>query len=599
VDTGLLELLKNRITLDEIPFTERGSRIMMFRKDTRSLWIGLAEYEVDIKENRLIESLQFTDKNGTALDFSLTTYPHEVICETAVGSFHLGFVDGETLLIAPPTGCYGIRLDLKAEAIRPDRRGGVLDIAGKTPARIAYTTNAMLLRNEIGHNAGGQGIHLMMESSADNALLINITQSPGLNRLVPDPAATFEASARRWHDWFSAVPRVAEEYRSLYYYAWWIMGVNLIRTRFYPKHEGMVPSKIGYVGVWHWDAYFHALAFRHVDTKLAQDQFRILLEHQFDNGMIPDVVHDGGVLADSRQMVEADRTESVKFLEHAAKEALPPADAALTKPPLTAWAVWKVYEVDSDRDFLDEIYDSIASFQGWWFAECDSDHNGLCEYHHPYSSGLDNSPLWDHGLPVESPDLNAYLCLQYDHLSKIAHVIGKPEQAARWSDQAHRLAQRLIDRRWDDKAGLFWAYKHQEQIACRTPFNLYPLITGRMPAHIADRLVGTLTDERQFWCRYPVPTVALDDPKYDPLVMWRGPVWISPNYLLIDGLQRSGYVDVARELRQRTLALVASNNDIYEYYHPITGERPPGATNMFGWSAALFIDLAIADSKDR
>jgi len=35
------------------------------------------------------------------------------------------------------------------------------------------------------------------------------------------------------------------------------------------------------------------------------------------------------------------------------------------------------------------------------------------------------------------------------------------------------------------------------------------------------------------------------------------------------------------------------HNDIVEYYSPLTGEVSPKAAGTFGWSAALFIDLAL------
>jgi glycogen debranching enzyme len=79
--------------------------------------------------------------------------------------------------------------------------------------------------------------------------------------------------------------------------------------------------------------------------------------------------------------------------------------------------------------------------------------------------------------------------------------------------------------------------------------------------------------------------------------MWRGPVWVNINYLLIDGLFRAGYLDVARQLRQRTIEMVMGQEDAFEYYHPDTGEKPPKAVNTFGWSAALFIDLVLQESQ--
>jgi hypothetical protein len=51
---------------------------------------------------------------------------------------------------------------------------------------------------------------------------------------------------------------------------------------------------------------------------------------------------------------------------------------------------------------------------------------------------------------------------------------------------------------------------------------------------------------------------------------WRGPSRVNVNYLLVEGLSRSGYPDLARQLRQRTLNMIASGDDIYEFYNPVT-----------------------------
>jgi len=41
------------------------------------------------------------------------------------------------------------------------------------------------------------------------------------------------------------------------------------------------------------------------------------------------------------------------------------------------------------------------------------------------------------------------------------------------------------------------------------------------------------------------------------------------------------------------------HSDIFEYYHPFTAEKPPKAAPMFGWSAALFIEMALAETRPR
>jgi hypothetical protein len=584
-NSPLLGLLKNRIDLRQIPFSERGSRLLVFRSDSH-LSIRLAERwlkrqgELAAYRTRppLIDDLQFTDGDGTLLEFELTTYPHRVDCLTRVGTFALTFVDTESILIGLPAARCGVTFRANLDSAQADRRGGVLRVVGDIRRNIAYTSSARLLKNEIEPiGTEAHRVRLTFEAQAGGALLLNITPRLGFNRWVPNPANAVEASADRWHAWFAAAPPVADPYKAQYYYAWWIMRAGLISTRFYTTREAMTPSKLHYVGVWQWDAYFHALAYRHVDMNLAKDQIRIVLDHQREDGMIPDAVHDEGTVTRLTFPVEAD----------------------VTKPPLVAWATWKLYETDGDRQFLDEVYEPIVRSNRWWFEQNDVDGNGLCEYQHPYSSGLDDSPLWDEGMPVESPDLNTYLCIQQDRLSKMATVLGEPDEAEMWARRSASMAQRMIGLMWDPDAGLFWARRGRsgQRINVRTPFSLFPLLTGRLPPEIAERLAAHLMDERQFWTRCPIPTVACNDPKYDPMTMWRGPTWVNVNYLMIEGLQGAGYQNLAGELRRRTLAMMHNEKDIFEYYHPETGQAPPKAASIFGWSSALFIEMALEETK--
>lgn len=579
-----LRLLKDRIDLRSVPFSERGSRLLLFRANNHFA-VRLAERwfkrdpHISAYRNRppLVDRWQLTDADGNPLPLQTVTYPHKVECHTPAGVFTVVFVDAETLLVALPPGRTGMTFEAHLDEGKTDRRGGVLRLTGPVRRSFVYTTNARLLRNEI-HPLGPetQALHLLFDAGPDAALLIHITPRLGFNRWIPRPQEVIEEAARRWHEWFAAVPPVAEPFRDQYYYAWWIMRSGLISSRFYTTREAMTPSKVHYVGVWQWDAFFHALAYRHVDMKLAKDQLRIVLDHQREDGMIPDAVHDEGVITRLTFPVEAD----------------------VTKPPLIAWAAWKLYEFDGDREFLDEIYEPIVRWNAWWFKYNDLDGNGLCEYQHPFSSGLDDSPLWDEGMPVESPDLNTYLCLQQEALARMATVLGEKEDAEKWEALANTIVQRMIEVMWDEEAGYFWAHRYGRRIAVRTPFNLFPLLTGRLPRTITDRLVAHLTNPEEFWTRYPVPTVARNDPKYDPQTMWRGPTWINVNYLLIEGLRRTGYHTVAQELRNRTLELVQRHRDIYEYYHPETGDKPPKAAPTFGWSAALFIELALEASRE-
>jgi hypothetical protein len=115
-----------------------------------------------------------------------------------------------------------------------DRRGGILRVTGDIHRNVAYTTNARILRNELGESDGAHIVRMTLDASADDrAILLNITPRLGFNRYVPDLAQALDAAAARWHAWFAAAPPVTDELRAQYYFAWWVMNAGLISTRFF------------------------------------------------------------------------------------------------------------------------------------------------------------------------------------------------------------------------------------------------------------------------------------------------------------------------------------------------------------------------------
>jgi hypothetical protein len=521
----------------------------------------------------IVDQFSLLDSTGEPLAFEVESHPHIVRLLTAQGTFEWVFSDPETLLIRLPPGRHTFQFVVQAENGQNDRRGGIL----RGARNVAYTTNAQILSNEMLRLAEGTfRIRVSFQSSDGSAFLLNVTPRLGFNRSVPPIESEIEAAGKRWAQWFCMTPLVQDVYRPHYDYAWWVMRAGLLSQRYYFTREALAPSKIHYVGVWQWDQFFHAIAYRHVDMRLAEDQIRIVLDHQRSDGMLPDAVYDEGLVT----------------------HLTAPVDADVTKPPLAAWAVLKLFEISHHFDFLEEVYEPLTRWHQWWVAQS-SDGNDLYVYHHPFSSGLDDSPLWDYGMPVAAPDLNTYLCIQQDSLARIAELIGRPADANRYRDGAAVLCQKMLNSLWNERFGMFMAIHAGEVIPVITPFSLLPLWTGRLPQKQQNQLLNHLADPNKFWTHYPLATVSISDQKFDPMQMWRGPSWPNINYLFVEALTQIGQFGLARKLRKATLHLIMQHPDIYEYYNPLTGERPPKAAPIFGWTSAVFIDLAIQENTQR
>ena len=577
-----LNLLRNQIDITKVPFSERGSRLLVYKyPDQSSLYVKLAErllgldpgLEAYLKRPPFIQYLTFIDQNGEILEFDTVTSPNVIYFHSELGDFELVYQDNQTLSFGlPPDVTAGLRFIVTPYIYQELECGGTM----KSIRNLAYNTNAKVVSNQITSQEEGYSVEFLVKSGNDSAITLVIKNSSDLSHQVLPCSVSIAAAEERWQDWFNKVPPVDERYQLSYAYAWWVMANNLISPLGNVAYEAMFPSKINYIGLWLWDSALHAIALRYIDPNLARNQIRAMLAYQLPDGMLPDAIHDEGVVAE---------------IDH-------PIRAEVTKPPLLAWAALKLHEMDPDLDFLKEIYVPLVRWNAWWTSMNDDDADGLVQYNHPYSSGLDDNPLWDYGMPAETPDINTYLCVQMGSLAVIAEEIGIEVEGAMWRKRAEAIVRRMIEDLWDEQAGVFQAFHEDTVIPVLTPINLYPLWTGQLPDHICDRLIDHLKNPDEFWGEYIIPSVARNDPHFNPDKMWRGPVWVNINYFFIEALEQIGRVELADQIREKTLELIMNQSSMFEYYNAETGKPPATAADIFGWTAAVFIDLAIKASSD-
>ena len=182
----------------------------------------------------------------------------------------------------------------------------------------------------------------------------------------------------------------------------------------------------------------------------------------------------------------------------------------------------------------------------------------------------------------ESVDLNAYLALECKLLKKFATIIGiefdGPDYSNQVSDYFFDTENKFFfDRRISD--GSFVT-----DFGCEA---YTPLWTGVAKPEQVELMMPTLLDSTKFSTYIPFPTVAADNPKYNPKGYWRGPIWLDQTYFAIKGLRNYGYSELADNYTIQVferLKGLKEDAPIHENYGTHTGELLKAP--HFSWSSS-------------
>lgn len=355
------------------------------------------------------------------------------------------------------------------------------------------------------------------------------------------------------------------------------------------KHDGLFPSYAygGFHGFWAWDSWKHAVGLADIIPTLAKDQINTMYDYQDIDGMIADCIFRDTLIE-----------------KHNWRD---------TKPPLSGWAIYKVFEASKDTSFVEELYPKLKKYHQWWYDYRDHDRNGLCEYGSTdgtrvaaaWESGMDNAVRFDeasmltnegggYSLNQESVDLNAYLYAEKIYLAQISNVLGKKDEADQHIKDAAQLAVRIRNKFYDGQSGYFFdVMLDGKMIDVFGPEGWIPLWTGIATKEQAAKLVKQIMDESKFNTKVPMPTLDASHDKFNPKNgYWRGPVWLDQVYFAIRGLEKSGYQKEADRLKEKLFQNadgLLTNEPIRENYHPITGEGLNA--KHFSWSAAHLLML--------
>ncbi|MGV8090360.1 MAG: trehalase family glycosidase [Mangrovibacterium sp.] len=394
----------------------------------------------------------------------------------------------------------------------------------------------------------------------------------------------------RWMNWFSQVkakPEFANEkaYRTIPVKAIETLMTNWRSAGLLSKYDGMYPSYKRYLGFWAMDSWKHAFALADFAPQLAKDQILGMYDLQDSLGMIADVINFNG---------------SVNWRN--------------TKPPISGWAVWEVFEKTRDFSFLEVLYPKLYRYHYWWYANRDHDRNGLCEWGSTdgtveaakWESGMDDGIRFDnrkmlrnndnaYSIDLESVDLNSFLFAEKICLSHMAKILGKVDDEKTFISEAAALKKQIRDKMFDPQTGFFYDIDLQSKLPLSIKGNegWVPLWAKVATPEQAQAVVKIMLDPLKFNSKIPFQSVSMDEKQFDPNDGYRGAVWLDQVYYGIAGLRNYGFEKEADLLTRKVFdhmeGLLNSSDPVWENYNPVTGQGLRASN--FSWTASHLLLL--------
>ncbi|MDF2958455.1 MAG: alpha,alpha-trehalase [Paenibacillus sp.] len=250
--------------------------------------------------------------------------------------------------------------------------------------------------------------------------------------------------------------------------------------------------------------------------------------------------------------------------------------------PILAWAEWESFKHTGDVDRLEMIFEPNLRYYDALKVHLQN-HFGL--FVTDWAS-MDNNPRNKYlGSGV---DISCEMVLLARNLIDIARVLidrcekkGEQGQAAVYAGHIARLEEEsraftdTINRMmWNDETGFYYDVQtNGEQAPVKTIAAYWSLLAGLADSTQAGKLAAWLNDSATFNRTHRVPVLAADEPGYDPKGgYWRGSVWAPTNTMVIRGLEKYGFDELAREIAlnhlNNVVQIYKDTGTIWENYPP-------------------------------
>ncbi|WP_379394205.1 hypothetical protein [Paenibacillus lentus] len=202
-----------------------------------------------------------------------------------------------------------------------------------------------------------------------------------------------------------------------------------------------------------------------------------------------------------------------------------------------ARSVWNHYMLNGQNEaFLRTMYTAMARFDDWLaryrntrgsgcveaFCTFDTGHDLSPRFWHvPDSAHLDDARLYNPDspiLPFLAPDLTANVYCQRKYLARMAQQWGAEAESSEWIAKAELSEQSLFRHCFDESDEFFYDVDRSgEFVRVQSDVLLRVLACEAGDRALFDRALRRyLLNSSKFFAKYPLTSIAMDDPRFDP-----------------------------------------------------------------------------------
>jgi hypothetical protein len=286
--------------------------------------------------------------------------------------------------------------------------------------------------------------------------------------------------------------------------------------------------------------------------------------------------------------------------------------------PIAATA-WELVQRTGDDELLVTAYKSCGRWDAWLREYRDTRKTGLVEGFCTYDTGHDNSPRWK-GIPNRCPDADARkypteipsmprLCPDLSAtvyggrmaLAAMANALGKPDEAARWQEDAEHIRRLILTKLYSPEDGAFYDLDAQNNFV-RVRGDVISRVLGE---HVVDPVkdkaifeavwTKEIHNPKAFWAPYPLTSIAMDDPTFVrpiPRNSWGGASQAltalrAPRWMAYYGKQAE-----LTHLMQQWCSAIMRSGGFRQQMDPVSGDFTMADPSGYSPAALVFLDFA-------